>query len=901
MLFKIILTGLFAISALLFFATFYAVFNLPSIDELVDIKYQEPMQIFDRNNKLIGLYGEKFRKPVTLSQLPDYVPKAFLASEDARFYNHNGIDFISLARAIVALVVTREKNQGGSTITMQVARNFYLTRKKTFTRKFIEILLALKMEQNLSKDKILELYLNKIFFGYRAYGIAAASRVYFGKNPEDLTVGEAAMLAGLPQRPSLNNPITNPLAALNRRNNYVLPRMHELGWISQEEMEKAKLEEVNTSYHGVILTSEAGYLSEAVRQQLINILPEDFVNEGYKIYTTIDSRLQNMANKALREGLIRYSYKRGIDFKQIEQLEKPLEYYDPLDLERHFKSLKSYGNLMPAVVLSSNRNTAKIYFSPSRVDVLSIKDISWARERLENNNYGPVPKRMSDLVSPGSIIWGFVDENDRFVMAQKPPAEGSFVVQNPHTGEILVMVGGYDHRVSKFNRATQINRQMGSIFKPLLYTIALENGYTSSTLVEDAPLVIYDSSLEGSWRPDNYAGKFKGRMRLRSALVQSRNLVSIRLLKDMTINVVRQSLKRFGLSTKKQVPPNLSMALGSGNSNPLMVNNIYASFANGGYKVTPWFINKVVDNNGITVYHQPYQAGCSVCFKINPEEEVKTIDMDKDDHSYPLPKENQLYRVSLPNVGKEIKIDTQDIFDKYADITKTTRLIVYNQRIIDPRLIFIMNDILHDVTRNGTAARVGVNIPKEYWAGKTGTTNESKDSWFMGFNRHMVATVWVGNDNYKSLGRNETGSSLALPIWIDFMIASQKLRKQHLLNEINFAYPELYMKEAKENAAAADNAATKSNGAAVDDVDIERPLKTIPEWVIELEIDKKNGSVADKTIIKKLTADSNQPLITPLSDTINRNIPIDRLVKEYFILENINSYSENKSASDLFR
>ena len=924
MFLKIILTFLIGLSIALIATTFYTFFHLPSLDELVDVKFQEPMQIFDRNEKLIGLYGEKFRKPIKLSDLPDYVPKAFLASEDARFYNHNGIDFISLTRATFKLISTGRKGQGGSTITMQVARNFYLTRKKTFARKYTELMLAVKMEQNLEKDKILELYLNKIFFGYRAYGIAAAARVYFGVTPDKLTIAQAALLAGLPQRPSLSNPISNPLSALNRRNNYVLPRMHSLGWITKEQMIAAQKEKINAKYHGVSLSSDAGYLSEEVRLRLKNILPSDFVNQGYKVYTTIDGNLQNIANNSLREGLLKYSFSHGLDKEKIEYLEKPIEQYDPLDLDEILDSMSRYGNLIPAVVLTSNRDIANVYYAHSRVDQISYKDITWARIRLENNNFAPRPRNISDLLKPGTIIWGYVNEDSRFVMAQKPPAEGSFVVQNPHTGEVLVMVGGYDYTISKFNRATQTKRQMGSLFKPFLYLTALEQGYTASTLVEDAPLVIYDKSLEGVWRPDNYSGKFEGDMTLRSALIRSRNLVSIKLLRQLGIRKTIDSIKRFGLTTEEEAPRNLSLSLGSGSSNPLQINTMYSTFANGGYKIYPWFIDKIVDNNGAVVYRQSYQASCRECFIVNQDEDTNFIDIDEEGHSFPVPFANKAYNVSLPGLGPLVNKNGQEIIKRTLrenskeNGATNKRVITYNQRIIDPRVVFIIDSILHDVTRRGTAAKIGINIPHEYWAGKTGTTNESKDSWFAGFNQHMVATVWVGKDDFKSLGKNVSGSSVALPIWINFMIATKDMRKKHSLKDINYAYPELQIRaqnevESTQLEQAGQPDQLEQSQQPQQSQQSQQPQQsqqsnktnyinqtTIPEWIVKLKVNKKNGALIDPTIIDKLVSGNDYPLIPnielPLSQT-----PVEDTMDEYYLLENIITQEKSDAHSDLFR
>ena len=641
---KIILTVLLGFSLLTIAIAVFAFIKLPSVEELEDVRLQEPMKIYDRNNQLIGLFGEKYRKPIVLSELPAHVPQAFLAAEDARFYRHSGIDSISLLRAFVSLVRTGEKGQGGSTITMQVARSFYLSPEKRFTRKFIEILLALKMERSLSKDKILELYLNKIFFGYRAYGIAAASRVYFGIQPSALTIAQAATLATLPQRPSGNNPISNPYATLQRRNNYVLPRMLELGYITQAQYQQAIDEKINASFHGINLTREAGYLSEQVRLQLEPIIKGDLLNSGFKVYTTLDANLQKQANQALRSGLLAYAFKKGRAQKSIEFLPQPIAHYDPLDLDRILSRKGMYGDLAPGIVLSANKKEGWVYLGNGETARLTIDDVRWARKLLDDDSYTPYPRNVAEAITPGEIVWGKRNENG-FLFIQKPPAEGSIVAQNPHTGEILVMAGGYDFTASKFNRATQAKRQMGSAVKPFLYAVALENGYTPATIIQDEPIVFFDRSLEGQWRPDNYGEVFAGPVRMREALVRSKNLVSIRILYELGLDTVLPAIKRFGFDSRESAPRNLSLALGAGHNTPLKQNSLYATLANGGYRVYPWFINRVEDIQGNVVYYQPFQAGCKNCFTVPADEPLELRNHDGEGRSYPLPQASSDYTI----------------------------------------------------------------------------------------------------------------------------------------------------------------------------------------------------------------------------------------------------------------
>ncbi|MDI9347380.1 MAG: PBP1A family penicillin-binding protein [Methylacidiphilales bacterium] len=862
----------------------YAIFALPSMQELKDVKLQVPMEIYDRNNKLIGLFGEQFRKPISLSSLPSYVPQAFLAAEDARFYSHSGIDVISLLRAVVSLVKTGRKDQGGSTITMQLARNFFLTKEKKFSRKFIEILLALKIERSLSKNEILELYLNKIFFGYRAYGISAAARVYFGKEPSELTIGEAAVLATLPQRPSANNPIKNPFATSLRKNEYVLPRMRELGYINKEEYKKAIDEKINASYHPVTLSSEAGYLSEQVRLQLESVIKGDLFSGGYKVYTTLDSVMQNYANEALRNGLIAYALRSGFDRSKIERLPMPISSYDPLDLDQEIQKLGIYGDLQPGIVLATSSQLAWVYLGGGQKATLGVKDILWARPRLSGEVIGPAPNAVNLVLSPGDIIWGTYKENN-FLFTQKPPAEGSIVVQNPHTGEVLVMVGGYDFVRSKFNRATQAKRQIGSSFKPFLYTVALENGFTPSSIIQDEPVVIFDSTLEGQWRPDNYSDNFEGPIRFREALVRSRNLVSIRILQELGLDLVLPALKRFGFTDSTSAPKNLSLALGAGHNTPLNQNNSFAVFANGGYKVSSWFINKVLDSDGKIVYYQSYQASCQKCFTPPTGEKVHLQDLGAaTSSSFPIAKSNPNYKIStLVSTNSLSQNGPRDEKPNSDSSKKYDRLIQYNQRIIDPRVVFIVDSILKDVTTRGTAVSIGKEFPDESFAGKTGTTNDSKDSWFVGFNRSLVATVWVGYDDYTTLGKLETGSSLALPIWISFMKSTKEIRDKQPNYVINYATPEVY-------GVSPDN-----------DSEL---LRTPPSGIIITTINKVTGLPVDNQLINLI----NTLGVDGYHKNYQKNLKVEKNktqnpdeIQEYYLVENILTSEEQTTIQNFFQ
>ncbi|WP_456407812.1 penicillin-binding protein 1A [Thiolapillus sp.] len=680
--------------------------ELPSIDNLQQIQLQVPMRVFSADGKLIAQYGEKRRDPVSYADIPKDMVHAFLAAEDQHFFRHYGIDPAGLARAAITLALTGKKRQGGSTITMQVARNYYLTSKRTFTRKIREIFLALHIEQELSKEEILELYLNKIYLGHRSYGIKAATQVYYGKDLSELTLAETAMIAGLPKAPSNYNPVTNPERALQRRN-YVLKRMLALGYIDQEQAREAIDAPVTASLHRAKVELEAPYLAEMVRERLVSEYGADAYTSGIHVYTTITSKLQQAANEGLRQALEDYDRRHG--WRGAEK------HFDPLPgdsdaLDGLLAEIRQVQQLIPAIVTRIEEKEVEVYLGKDRTTTIEWKGLSWAQPYEDESHRGAKPKKASDILETGDLVRikeHQDDEGNRYwKLAQIPAVTGALVSLNPRNGAINALVGGYDFYTSKFNRAIQAKRQPGSGFKPIIYSAALEAGYTAASLINDAPVVMESNGDDDTWRPENYSGKFYGPTRLRWALTKSRNLVSIRLLRAMGVSAALEHARRFGFDPDK-LPPTLSLALGSGEVTPMQMARAYAVLANGGYLIEPWFIQRIEKNGEALFEADPLIAG-----------------------------------------------DCEDCRQAPRTLSEENRYIMYS--------------MMQDVITRGTGARARV-LKRNDLAGKTGTTNEQRDAWFNGFNQHIVTTVWTGFDDNSRLGKGEVGGRVALPAWIAFM------------------------------------------------------------------------------------------------------------------------------------
>ena len=704
--------------------------DLPSIDVLKDVHLQTPLRVYSRDARLVAEFGEKRRIPLRLDEVPPAMVQAVIAAEDERFFQHPGVDWQGLVRAVVHLLRTGEKGPGGSTVTMQVARNFFLGREKTYKRKLKEILLALKIERRLSKEEILELYFNKIFFGHRAYGVGAAAQVYYGDSLEDLNLAQVAMLAGLPKAPSRFNPIVNPERALARRD-YVLGRMRELGFIDAEAYARAVAAGVTARRHGLEADLEAPYAAEMVRAALEEEMGEDAYTGGYRVYTTIDSARQSAANRALRSALLEYDRRHG--FRGPERHLEPGE--DAAANEALLSDIPVVGGLPPALVLEVDEEFVLAHAKGFGEVELPWTTLEWARDYIDENRRGPAPKSPADVVEVGDVIRVLLTE-EGWIMSQVPAVEGALVALDPHDGAIVALSGGFDFYRSKFNRVTQALRQPGSSFKPFIYSAALQQGFTPASFINDAPVVFEDHGLEDTWRPENYSGRFFGPTRMRVALYKSRNLVSIRLLKSTGIDRALEHVGRFGLDVSR-LPANLSLAVGSGEVTPLELSAGYAVIANGGYRVEPWFIERIDDAHGNVIRRTQPRRVCRDC------------------------EETPVVADPISTDGGSTGADTFAYPEESADPFRA-------ERSVDPRNVWLMNSMMRDVVRQGTARRA-LSLGRDDLAGKTGTTNDFRDAWFAGFTPRLVATTWVGFDQHQSLGRREAGSKAALPMWIEFM------------------------------------------------------------------------------------------------------------------------------------
>jgi len=604
----------FIVSSLLAFSAIgitYLIFkpDLPDVETLRDVQLQVPLRVFSSDGKLLGIFGEKRRTPVKINEIPAQLTNAFIAGEDARFYEHPGVDYQGISRAAWSLLTTGEKTIGGSTITQQLARNFFLTSEKTFTRKIKEIFLALKIERQLNKNLILELYLNKIFLGYRAYGVGAAAEVYYGKSTSELSLAQSAMIAALPKAPSRINPINAPERALERRN-YVLNRMLDLGYISKSEHEAASNEPDRAYYHGAIAEISAPYVAEMVRVKALNLLGSKAYTGGYKVITTIDSRLQTAANLAVDKGLEEYDQRHG-----FRGPEAHIDLADRHTTQAWNEILTSYrpvAGLEPGVVLEVEDELALVYLRNGQTIALSLEQTKWAAAFINRDRKGKAPAAVSEIMMPGDIIRARLHDDGSWKLGQLPEVESALVALDPMSGDIKALVGGSDFSRSKFNRVTQGRRQPGSSFKPFIYSAALDRGFTVSSLINDAPIVFEDKELERTWKPQNFSQKTYGPTRLREALVNSRNLVSIRLLRDIGVEYAREYITQFGFQLD-ELPANLSMALGSASLTPLSMARGYAVFANGGYLVTPQFIRSITDASGLVVYATQPSIICEAC------------------------------------------------------------------------------------------------------------------------------------------------------------------------------------------------------------------------------------------------------------------------------------------------
>ncbi len=723
--------------------------GLPSVEALRSIQLQIPLRVYSSDEKLIAEFGEMRRTPIRFADIPPNFINALLSAEDDNFANHYGVDPSSLVRAATQLVKSGHIQSGGSTITMQVAKNFFLTSERSFSRKATEILLALQIERQLTKDEILELYVNKIYLGNRAYGIEAASQVYYGKSIRDASLAQMAMIAGLPKAPSRFNPLANPARSKERRD-WILGRMYKLGKIDQSAYESAVAEPLNASYHVPTPEVNAPYIAEMARAEMVGRYGSEAYTEGFRVTTTVPSNLQEIANSAVHEGLITYDQRHGYRGPESRLPGKTLSAWTT-----ELGKQRTISGLEPAIVTQVKKDGVQVLTRTGEAHV-AWDSMKWARPFLNTNSMGPMPKQPSDVAQVGDLIRVQRQKDDNLKFSQVPVAQGALVSLDPQNGAIRALVGGFAFEQSNYNRATQAKRQPGSSFKPFVYSAALDNGYTAASLVNDAPIVFVDEYLDKVWRPKNDTNTFLGPIRIREALYKSRNLVSIRLLQAMGVSKTIDYITRFGFN-KSDLPPNLSLALGTATLTPMEIATGWSTFANGGYKITPYLIDKIESRNGDTLFtaNPPRVPGDVVNGVVAsdglaaPSNGGITIE--------PTPGATP---VANPAAAPEPQVPA------------------VAERVVDGRTTYILNSILEDVIKKGTGRRA-LALGRADIAGKTGTTNESKDAWFSGYNADYVTTVWTGYDQPESLGRREFGGTVALPIWMSYMGAALKDKPLH--------------------------------------------------------------------------------------------------------------------------
>lgn len=796
-------------------AAFYLYLSpkLPSVESLRHIKLQTPLRVYSQDGLLIGEFGEKRRNPIRHQDIPVLYTQALLSAEDDQFYSHNGVSIKGLMRAFSQLLSTGHIQSGGSTITMQVARNFFLTRQQTFARKFNEILLALQIERELSKQEILQLYVNVIFLGNRSYGINAAAEVYYGKPLSDLSLAQLAMIAGLPKAPSTFNPIANPKRALVRRN-WIVGRMLSLGYIDQQTHDTTIAEPITAQLYGIQVDYHAPYIAEMARRKILDLYGPGAYTDGLRATTTIDSKLQQSAQAAVINGLMAYDKRKG--YRGPEQ-HWPASFIDPsandvtdfnnLDLNSWHNALgnlQSYAKLTPAVVVQLfEKDIRALLPSGEIVTILWQQGLSSARAFKTENARGPKPKQSSDILKVGDVIRIHQTQTEGqdplWALSQVPKAQAALVALKPETGAIISLVGGFDFEQSHFNRATQAKRQPGSNFKPFVYTTALENGLTPASIINDAPIVFEDANLESTWRPENDGGKFYGPTRLRQALYRSRNLVSIRVLRNIGIRKAVAGMDRFGFKPD-QLPKDLSLALGSHALTPLEIVSGYAVLANGGFKVEPYLIETLLDVNGEALYQATPATACPRCEALalaeDPTSSTSNEESSNEESSNEasateaavIPEElNQEFASELASelasLDQEITQEQTDSENPEANInaaisnesptTPFTPPAQQAERVISPQVAYLIDSMLKDVIQKGTGKAAQV-LKRKDLAGKTGTTNGPRDAWFSGYNPELVVTTWLGFDQNLLLGRREYGGSAALPIWIDYMKVALK-------------------------------------------------------------------------------------------------------------------------------
>ncbi len=726
--------------------------RLPDIQSLRGMELQEPLYVHASDGRLIGLFGETRRYPVKIEEVPASVKQAFVAVEDSRFYDHGGVDYKGVARAIWLLSTTSDTRvPGGSTITQQVARQFFLSSEYSYTRKLAEMLLAMKIEKLLTKDEILELYLNKSFFGNRAYGVGAAAEYYYGKPLDALTLAETATLASTPKFPSSGNPISNPSRNRERRD-YVLDRMVEEGYLAPAQAAQGKAEPMHAEPHERPVEVYAPYVAEMVRQEMIARYGGDVLTKGYHVTTTIDPVMQVAADVAVREGLRVYDHRHG--WRGAEQQFEVAADADAKALSSHLEGIPAQNGLVPGVVAhTSKEGGAEVVLADASVIALGPSASKWT---------GRSPAKLfkrGDLVRVKRVAPKEGEEATKYEVDQLPSAQAALVSLDAYSGAIRTIIGGYSFAGNKFNRATQARRQPGSSFKPFVYAAAFERGFNPGSIVLDAPVVFRDRRGR-TWRPQNDGGGFSGPMRLREALVRSKNLVSVRLLDGIGVDFARKYISQFGFD-EAELPPNLSMSLGTASLTPLSMARGYAVFVNGGSRVTPWIIDEVRDRDGNVIFKENPATACRTCGR--PGAAAGTSNVVSGFNLGPVPAPSA---PAAPVASAGVAPGPAVPADPDAAVAP---------RAIDDRTAYQIISMMRDVVQRGTGTAAKV-LEREDVGGKTGSTNDYRDAWFSGFAANLATVVWVGRDDFRSLGRGEYGGRAALPIWIDFMREALKGR-----------------------------------------------------------------------------------------------------------------------------
>ena len=717
----------------LVFAVFIAIArtDLPPLDKLTEMRLHEPLRVYAADGGLMAEYGIERRRPVPFNAVPPLMVDAFLATEDARFYEHEGVDLKGIARAVMNFVQTGERTQGGSTITMQVARNFFLSREKTFQRKFTELLLSIHIERSFTKEKILELYLNKIFFGHRAYGVSAAAALYYNKPLEKLNLAEIAMLAGLPKAPSANNPVSNPKRAQERRN-YILRRMRDLGYIDQKRFRTAFAFADQARLHRKEVDLKAGYATEMARRNMFARFGEDAYRQGYRVTTTIEPGLQRDAQEVVRKALRAYDRRHGYHGAEAKY---EVAGADDKQLDQLLAAVTRLPDLTAGIVIRASAKKAEVYIGGGKRITLRLGQVRWAR-RFRNENWrGRAPRRVTDAVAVGDLIRLKRNGKGIWELSQAPSVTGALVALSPLDGAIQAVVGGYYFDDSKFNRAVDARRQPGSSFKPFVFAAALNKGYTPASLVRDEPVLVRYGRGR-AWRPRNADHRNLGRIRMRVALTLSRNLASIHLLKRVGVEETRRYIQRFGF-TLDELPRGLSLALGTAEISPLQMAGAYALFANGGFQVKPYLISRIEKGDGEVVFEAKPPRACLNCWARYRWSSTRTA---------------ALRRINGPLA----------------------------KRVLTPGLVYEITSMMQDVIKRGTG-RKARKLGRRDLAGKTGTTNEVRDSWFCGFQKDVVTVAWIGYDKFRPLGKRETGGQAALGMWVNFMRKALKGKPQAVL------------------------------------------------------------------------------------------------------------------------